>query len=151
MKKIYTVRLSEQQTQHLRQLVSTGRSAARTITRARILLLADVSEGKGRRDPEIARALQIGESTVERTRKRFATEGLDGAITAKKPARIYKRALDGSQEAHLIAMTCAAPPEGHKRWTLRLLATGMVEAGHADNLSHETVRQTLKKTSSSRG
>jgi hypothetical protein len=64
--------------------------------------------------------------------------------------RLYQRKLDGEQEAKLIALACSTPPEEHGRWTLRLLAGRMVELQHVDTLSHETVRQTLKKTCSSR-
>jgi len=73
------------------------------------------------------------------------------AIERKKPEREYKRSLDGEAEAHLIAMACSAPPEGRERWTLRLLASNMVERKYVDKVSHETVRTALKKTSSSLG
>lgn len=80
-------------------------------------------------------------------RQRFVEQGLEAALLPKPAKRIYARKLDGEQEAHLIALACSAPPEDKGRWTLRLLAEQMVELQHVDALSHETVRQTLKKTS----
>ena len=88
--------------------------------------------------------------TVERVRQRFVEQGLAAALRPKPSPRLYERKLDGEQEAHLLALACAAPPEGKARWTLRLLAERMVALEHVDALSHETVRQALKKTSSSR-
>jgi transposase len=88
--------------------------------------------------------------TIERVRQRFVEQGLEPALLPKPSKRIYRRKLDGEQEAHLLALACAQPPEGKTHWTLRLLAERMVELEHVGTLSHETVRQTLKKTSSSR-
>jgi transposase len=152
MKKRYTVTLTEEQRSTLRSLISSGEAAARTLTRARILLKADTShEGGGASDPEIAQALLVSRPTVERVRKRFATEGLQAALSPRPRLTAPERRLDGAQEAHLIALTCSAPPEGQQRWTLRLLAKGLIEREIVDTISHETVRQTLKKTRSSPG
>ena len=85
--------------------------------------------------------------TIERVRQRFVEQGLEAALLPTPAQRIYARPLDGEREAHLIALACSAPPEGKGRWTLRLLAEQMVELQHVDALSHETVRQALKKTS----
>jgi hypothetical protein len=82
---------------------------------------------------------------------RYVAAGLDAAIYRKPPARSYRRRLDGEQEARLVALTCSAPPEGHKRWMLRLLADRLVELQVVESVSYETVRQALKQTSSSRG
>ena len=84
-------------------------------------------------------------------RQHYATAGLDAALYAKPPQREYRRKLDGQQEARLVALTCSAPPEGHKRWTLRLLADRLVELQVVESVSYETVRQVLKQTSSSHG
>lgn len=92
-----------------------------------------------------------GRATVERVRKQFVEDGLEDTLTRKPTLRTYENKIDGRAEAHLIAMTCGAPPEGHARWTLRLLADRMVALGHVDSVSHETVRMTLKKTTSNRG
>lgn len=152
MQKFYRVTLTAEERQELQALVSKGKAAARKLTRARILLLADQTEGgPAKQDPEIVEALGCGRATVERTRKQFVEEGLEAALHPKPTTRIYQRRLDGKAEAHLVAITCGAPPEGRARWTLRLLADRLVALEMVDSVSHETVRQTLKKTSSSLG
>jgi transposase len=124
----------------------------RRLKHAQILLKADEAEGEpGRSDERIAESLGAGLATVQRVRQRFVEEGLAAALSPYRGGkRIYDRKLDGAQEAHLIALACSQPPEGQSRWTLRLLARRMVDLKHVDTLSHETVRQTLKKTSSGR-
>jgi hypothetical protein len=88
---------------------------------------------------------------VARVRQQYAAGGLDAAVDRKAPDREYRRKLDGGQEARLVALACSAPPEGRKRWTLRLLAERLVQLEVVEELSHETVRQALKQTASSRG
>jgi hypothetical protein len=95
--------------------------------------------------------LEVNPATVARIRQRDVVAGLEAAVYRKPPARSYRRRLDGEQEAHLVALTCSAPPEGHQRWTLRLLADRLVELQVVESVSYETVRQALKQTSSSRG
>jgi transposase len=152
MKKVYTVTLSDEQRSTLRSLTTAGQAAARTLTRARILLKADVGhDGGGWSDPEICQAVEISRPTVERVRKRFAQEGLAAALYPRPRLTAPEQRLDGEQEAQLIALTCSAPPPGHQRWTLRLLAAGLIEREIVDTISHETVRQTLKKTRSNPG
>lgn len=120
--------------------------------RARVLLLADEAEGgPAKPDPEICDAVGCGRATVERVRKQFVEEGLDAVLQPKPSNRVYEKKMDGRMEAHLIATACGVPPEGRSRWTLRLLGDQMVILGHAESLSHETVRRTLKKTSLSLG
>ena len=99
----------------------------------------------------IAQALDVALATIYRVRQRCVEEGVEAAITARRPRRDYRRKLDGDQEAHLIALVCGQAPEGHARWSLRLLANSMVELGYVDSVSHETVRGTLEKTNSSPG
>ncbi len=99
----------------------------------------------------IADALEVHPATVARVRQQYVTAGLEAALHRKAPDRLYQRKLDGDQEAHLIALACSAPPEGRQRWTLQLLAERLVALEVVDTVSHETVRQTLKQTSSSRG
>ena len=119
---------------------------------ARILLKADQGDqGPGWKDKDIAAAVEVSCPTVGRVRQRFATLGLEAALYRRPPERLYRRKLDGRQEAHLVAAACGAPPEGQGRWTLRLLADRMVELEHLDSLSYETVRRVLKKTVSSPG
>jgi transposase len=146
--KKYRVILTEKERQNLEMLISKGKTAARTITRARILLKADASKlGPAWTDEQIRQALDVGLITVYRVRQDFVESGLEVALHPAKVNRRYQRLLDGDQEAHLIAMACSTPPTGFARWTLRLLADRFVGLGHAEHVSHETVRQTLKKTS----
>lgn len=149
MKKIYDVNLSMAERDHLENLVSTGVESARKLTRARILLKADEKWS----DEEISAALDVGQATVGRIRKKYVEGGLDTALNRKKSSRQYERKLDGIAEAHLTALTCSTPPEGRKRWTLRLLADRLVQLEQVDieSVSHETVRRVLKKTTSNHG
>jgi len=148
----YRVELTKTQRAELRGLVGSGTAPARMLTRARILLKANHGEGgPGWSDAAIAGALDINLSTVLRVRRQFVTEGLAATLTRKRPDRVYACALDGEQEAHLIAVACSEPPVGQARWSLRLLADELVRREVVEAVSHETVRQTLKKPCSSRG
>ncbi len=151
MRTIHRVILTEQERAALEDLLAAGRAASRELTHARVLLKADRGPwGPGWADDEIAEALEVSRPTIERIRKRYATEGLEVALKPRR-TRVYQRKVDGYQEAHLIALACSAPPAGQQRWTLRLLADKMVELAYIDEVSHETVRQVLKKTNLSRG
>jgi transposase len=146
--KKYRVTLTAEERDELEMLISKGKADARKLAHARVLLQADEADGApGRTDSEIASALNLSTRTVERVRQRFVEDGIGSALLPKPTKRIYTRALDGSQEAHLIALACSKPPEGKRRWTLRLLAERVVELGYAEAVSHETVRRTLQKTS----
>ena len=150
----YGVRLTPEQRNQLEHLVRAGKSTARVTTRARILLKTDA----GWSAPRVAQALDVVEGTVFRVKRRFAEAGLAGALQDRVQANRYRK-LEDLGEAHpvsstgqaLIALACSPAPEGHDHWTLRLLAGKVVELGLASSLSHETVRQRLKKTSLSRG
>lgn len=144
-KKKYIVNLTDEERLTLEKMLRGGKTGARKLTRARILLLADA----GQTDAEIAAALRAGNSTVERTRQRFVEEGLE--CLNEHARHGAKPKLSDKQEAHLIALACSDAPEGHARWTLRLLAGKIVELGFADSIARETVRQRLKKKKSSRG
>jgi transposase len=153
MSKKHRVVLSAAERGGLLERIHRGRGSARDLAHARILLKADEgAAGPSWKDEQIVAALDVSLPTVERVRRRFATEGLAAAV-GRRPARARKpRKLDGSQEAHLIAISCSEPPGGRARWSLRLLADRMV--GLYDDLggvSYETIRRTLKKTRSSRG
>jgi transposase len=152
MRKIYHVRLFGEERGYLEELVRVGKAAARTLMHARILLKAD--EGPGGpawNDDQIVDALEVSRSTVERVRTRCVQEGPDAALHPRPSPTRHLRKLDGAQEARLIAVACSPPPEGRKRWTLRLLADKAVELDIVDAVSYETVRRTLKKTTSSPG
>ncbi len=152
MNKKYRVTLTEDERRMLHDLVSCGTAAARTLTHARILLKADQSPaGPAWPDDAIAEALDVSTPTIGRVRERFVEHGLAAALHRHSPSRQRQRLLDGAQEAHLLALTCSAPPEGQQRWSLRLLADKLVELEYVESVSHETVRKILKKTSSSRG
>ena len=148
MAKKYRVTLTTEERSELEAMISKGKADARKLTHARVLLQADEADGAPTRsDQEIASALNLSTRTVERVRQRFVEEGLQSALLPKPTKRIYARALDGAQEARLIALACSEPPEGKRRWTLRLWADRVVELGYAETVSHETVRRTLQKTS----
>lgn len=149
MNKKYFVRLTKEERKRLETLVRRGRAHARELLYARILLKADAYGPDRWTDQRIAQALEVSTTTVARERRRFCEDGLEVALMPKKPGKPRRRVLDGRAEAHLIALSCSDPPEGRERWSLRLLADRMVELGHADALSYETVRRTLKKTPSS--
>ena len=148
-KQIYEVNLSQSEQDHVENLISRGKEKARKITRARILLKAN----EGWSDPEIARALDVGIATIERVRKKYVEEGLDGALNRKATSRQQERKIDGATEAHLIALACSEPPAGSARWTLQLLADRLValEQVELEAVSKETVRRALKKTNLSLG
>ena len=146
MQKIFRVDLADQEQKCLHDLVSKGKASARKITRARILLLAH----QGQSDSAIAHALQIGQATVERTRKRFVEEGLEACLV-ERPRPGARRKLDGKAEAMVVAVACSDPPAGRVRWTMQLLADHVVALGLVESLSDTTIQRTLKKTISSRG
>lgn len=144
----YRVSLADEERAMLESLVSKGKAAARRIAHARILLLAD----KGHDDEDIASALEISARTVGRVRKRLVTEGFLAAVDPKpQPPRPDKVKIKGDVEQELIRVACSDPPQGRCHWTLRLLADELVALGLVQGVSTETVRQALKKTTSSRG
>lgn len=148
MAKKYRVTLTAEERAELEAMISRGRADARKLAHARALLQADEADGApARTDEAIASALDLSSRTVERVRRRFVEEGLESALLPKPTKRICARVLDGAREAHLIALACSKPPEGKRRWTLRLLAGRVVELGYAESVSYETVRRTLQKTS----
>jgi hypothetical protein len=150
--KVYRVRLAPEERAQLQEVLSKGKAAARTQTHARILLKADEGvAGPRLTDDEIAEALDVNRSTVERVRIRCVEEGFEAALHPRPSRQLHPRKLDGIQEAHLVALACSPAPKGRARWSLRLLADKLVELEIVDDISYEAVRQTLKKTNSSRG
>jgi transposase len=152
MRKKYVVELTKEEREYLHKLISAGTAPARKLNRARILLKADVgkhAEAQALIDRQIAQMLETSTATVQRARERFYEGGLQAALERSKPERVYKRSLEGRAEARLIALACSEPPRGQDRWSFRLLADKAVELGIVEEVSHETVRKTLKKTNSS--
>jgi len=152
MNQKYIVKLTETERLQLKELISSGEASARQIRRAYILLKSDSSEGGPKwKYQTICEAYDVSQLTVYNVRKKYIESGLEGAILRKKPDRVYERRLDGEGEAHLIALVCGEPPDGYERWSLRLLKDRIISLEIVENISHETIRQTLKKTSSSLG
>ncbi len=154
--KTHRVRLTADERQALEALVTKGRTAARKLTRARVLLKADEGpqegpEGPAWTDESIAEALDVSSGTVERLRKRAVLEGPLAAVADRPSRAVPRRKLDGRAEAHLVALSCSVAPEGRSGWSLRLLAEKLVELEYVDTVSYETVRRVLKKTRSSPG
>lgn len=147
MKKKYAVVLTAPQRQQLQALLAAGTASARKLTHARVLLKADQGpDGPAWVDEAIATAVEVSQPTVCRIRQRFVERGLEAALNRQAPRRTYVRKLDGAQEAHLVALTCGTPPTGHTRWSLRLLADKLVELAITEEVSYQTVRRILKKT-----
>lgn len=146
MSEKYIVDLTSEERQSLLQLIHQNNLSSRKLKRSQILLLAD----EGHRDETIAQMLYVGESTVHRTRQKFVTGGVDFALR-ESPRPGARRKLDGKAEAFLVATTCSDPPEGRAEWTMQLLAERLVEVNLVEQISDETVRRTLKKTTLSPG
>jgi transposase len=147
--KKYIARLTPEEREDLSRLITKGKAAAYKIRHAHMLLKAD-ADGPAWTDERIAESFSSNVNTVAAVRKRFVEEGLEAAVHRKKqvrPSRPLK--LDGEKQARLIALRCGKPPEERGRWSLRLLADKAVELQIVESISHETVRRSLKKTSSS--
>jgi transposase len=148
----YRVTLTAEERVALEHLVSVGKGAARRLTHARLLLLADTTAAGGRTDDEIVAALGVGICTVGRVRRRLVTAGLAAALDPRpQPQRPDKIKIKGDIEQRLTQLACSDPPAGRCQWTLQLLADELVVLGLVEAVSTETVRQALKKTTSSRG
>ena len=148
----YIVRLEPEERKQLQTLVDEGRGSKSSRQRARVLLKADAgSEGPAWTDDRVAEFAEVSLSTIHRVRQQFVEEGFEGILSTRRPSpnRQYRK-LDGAAEAQLIATACSSPPEGRCRWTLHLLAERLVELRVVESISHECVRNTLKKTNCSR-
>jgi putative transposase len=139
-KKLNIVHLNEQEREELRQYLRKGKYSARSLTRARILLLAD----DGRDDDEIAETLKVSKSTIIRIRTRYCEDGLDSALHEKARSGAPTK-IDGRIEAELTLLACSDPPDGRSKWTVRLLADKLVEIEVVDSISHMSVQRLLKK------
>lgn len=148
MKK-YIVTLCQKERANLMEITSRGKHQSQKVVNALILLGCDEGEFQKKRsiNEELSRVLKIGMRKIDRIKKRFVEEGIDIALNGKREcSRIYSKKADGDFEAHLVALSCSDPPEGFARWSLRLLADKVVELNYLDKVSHETIRQVLKKT-----
>jgi len=149
----YKVTLTAGEREQLKAIMNKGKHTSQQFRNACILLNCDAGRhGQPFSNEQIAQMLQITTKTVERVKQRFVEDGFEACIERKPyPAEVKEVKTDGDFEAHLIALSCSKAPQGRSRWSLRLLADKMVELKYAESISHETVRQVLKKTKSNRG
>ena len=150
----YIVTLTPEEREQLQALVGKGRHAAQQVVSALILLNCDSAVHRERRrlsSQELAEVLHIGARKIDRVKRAFVEQGLEGALNRRPTRRVYERVADGDVQAHLVALSCSQPPAGRSRWSLRLLADKAVELQYVEAISYETVRRTLKKTNSNRG
>lgn len=146
MQKKYHVTLTDNEREELTEIIKKRNEKSLPVRRSYILLAADENGDKGWTDARISDTYSVGKKTVERTRQRFVEEGFDMAVRGKKREVFKEKIFDGKTEAHLIALRCSEAPAGYAKWTLRLLSDKMVELEYAEHISHESVRQILKKT-----
>ena len=146
MKK-FTVTLTKDERTELKRISSKGKHRSQKVLNSLVLLGCDEGEYQEKRstNEEISRVLKTSMRKIDRVKKRFVVDGLDIALNGRKGSRVYAKKSDGDFEAHLVALSCSGPPEGFARWSLRLLADRVVELNYIDSISHETVRQVLKK------
>ena len=152
MKK-YRVTLDAEERASLVEITSKGKHRSQRVLNALILLNCDEGEFQDApiKNEDVAAVLKISMRKIDRTKKRFVEEGLEIALNGHKGQRVYDKKADGDFEAHLVALSCSKAPQGFARWSLRLLADKLVELNYIDSISHETVRQVLKKTKLNRG
>jgi transposase len=146
MAKRYRVTLTEEERERLEGLTRKGRAPVRMVRRAQMLLLASEEQ----RDEDLAKALHIGVSTVERTRRRCVEEGVEASLR-ERPRPGARPKLGPKEQAFVVALACTKPPEGRERWTMGLLAERVVELKIVPDITDESIRRLLKRTSSSRG
>ena len=148
-----SIELSKEQRNQLEEVITKGTAPARKIKHAQVLLKIDSGkEGPNWSDKQIKEAFDVSPTTIWHIRRRFLEQGLDHALSRRpQPERPEKRKIDGEKEAHLMALTCSTPPEGHQRWTMRLLADKMIELEYIEQVDHTTVWKVLKKTNSNPG
>ena len=149
----YLVTLTEEERIELKSISSKGKHRSQKVLNALILLGCDEGSFQQKRsiNQDIATVLNVSMKKIDRLKKRFVEKGLEIALNGTKGQRAYEKKADGEFEAHLVALSCSEPPEGHVRWSLRLLADTGVELQYIETVSHETIIQVLKKTSSSLG
>ncbi len=150
--KYYTINLTKEEVDHLREIISKGVHSAQTIRVAYILLNCDEGAYAEKiTNEQISQVLKIGMRTIDRVKKRFVEEGFEQVLERRPTSRVYDRKADGELEAQLITLCCSDPPKGYAKWSLRLLADKLVELNYVESISHVTVRTLLKKTNLSLG
>ena len=149
----YKVALTKEERDDLMDITKKGVHRSQKVVNALILLGCDKGEAQDspQTNEKISDVLKVSMRKMDRVKRRFVEEGLDVALNGRKGERVYAKKADGDLEAHLVALSCSEPPEGFARWSLRLLADQLVELEYVDSVSHETVRQVLKKTNLSLG
>jgi transposase len=148
----YKVTLTQQEREELKAVLSKGKHSSQQYRNACILVNSDEGKyGKKISNEQIAQVLQINSKTVERLKQRFVEEGFESCMERKAYPEVKDIKADGDFEAHLIALSCSSAPKGYARWSLRMLADKMIELKYVESISHERVRQVLKKTKLSRG
>lgn len=148
----YRIHLTGEEVSELQTIIKKGSHTAQSFKVAYILLNCDEGEYSDKATTEeIKKILKVSDRTIERTKKRFVEEGLDAVLERRPTTREYDRKIDGDLEAHLVALCCSDPPEGHSKWSLRLLAEKMVELEYVDSISHVSVGEILKKMDLSPG
>lgn len=149
----YKVTLTQEERDYLKEITRKGKHSAKKVLHALILLNVDKGEYAESKhtNEEICSILKVGMRTIDRVKQRFVLESMEAALGVAPTSREYQRKIDGETEAHLISIACSEPPKGYAKWSLRMLADRMVELGYIDEISHESVRKTLKKTNLNRG
>ena len=144
----YKITLTKQERDELLSMTRSGKHSSKKVIHALILLNCDEGKYSDKvKNEDITRVLKIGSRTIDRVKKKFVEHGFEAALENRPTTRLYERKTDGDAEAHLIALSCSKPPKGFSRWSLRLLADKMVEMKYVEDISYETVRRVLKKTS----
>jgi hypothetical protein len=147
MQRKYIVTLTKEERNELESIISKGKHKSQKYQNALVLLNCDEGEYQKEKHTNevISSVLNISMRKIDRVKKRFVEEGLDVALDGKESERIYEKKIDGDLEAHIIALSCSNPPEGHSQWSLRLLADKVVELEYIDSISYESIRRVLKK------
>lgn len=144
----YKVTLTKEEREQLTAVISKGSHKAQQYRTAYILLNCDESTaGEKVINEDISRVLKVSMRMIDRVKQRFVEEGFEAILERKAAVKTKTRKVDGEAEAHLIALSCGKPPDGYSKWSLRLLADKMVELKYVDEISYETIRKVLKKTS----
>src|SRR5215204_1539830 len=148
----YTIKLTKNEVSELMSIINKGSHTSHTFRAAYILLNCDEGSFSDKvTNEQISTVLKVGMRTIDRIKKRFVEEGLEGVLERRSTSRVYDKKMDGDVEAKLVSLCCSKPPKGYAKWSLRLLADKMIELKYVESISHVTVRSVLKKTKSTLG